>query len=65
VYVDPGKSISNGLGGVWASYSMAFRAVVLATGEGLDIGLLRSWMDALVAKCQHAVARLVVLDIVR
>lgn len=40
---------------------MAFRAVVLAACEGLDVWLFRGGMNALLAECQHALACLYVL----
>jgi hypothetical protein len=40
-----------------AAYAVAFRAVVLATREGLDVWLLGSGMNALVFEAEHALAR--------
>jgi hypothetical protein len=39
-----------------ATYSVLLRAIVLPTCDGLDVGLLRSWMDAVLAKGLHALA---------
>ena len=39
-------------------YAVAFRAIVLATREGLDVWLLRCWVNALVFEAQHTIARL-------
>ena len=39
-------------------YAVTFRAIVLATREGLDVWLLRCWVNALVFEAQHTIARL-------
>jgi hypothetical protein len=38
------------------TYTVTLRTVVLATREGLDVGLLRAWMDALVFETEHTLA---------
>ena len=37
--------------------AVTFRAIVLATREGLDVWLLRCWVNALVFEAQHTIAR--------
>lgn len=39
-----------------SSYCVPFWAVILPASEGLYVFLLRGWMDAFIAKCQHALA---------
>jgi hypothetical protein len=39
-----------------AAYTMAFRAIILATRKGLDVRLLRSRMDALIFEPEHPIA---------
>lgn len=52
-------SMSAGVEGLMdITYAVAFRAVVLATREGLDVWLLGSWMNALVFQAEHTTASL-------